>query len=191
MARLRQEIFEALGFRRAPTYDDLKSMKYLQHVMSETLRLYPAVPFNIRAALKDTNLPRGGGPDRLQPIGVLKDTPVVYATLTMHRRADLYPASPPFPSPEEFHPERWEGWTPKAWQFVPFNGGPRICIGQQFALTEMSYIIVRVLQHFDGVAYTSSDSPMPMKAEIILQPVSPVRVTFSRSQDDVPLEKGE
>jgi hypothetical protein len=41
-------------------------MKYLQHVMDETLRLYPAVPFNIRVALKDTVLPTGGGPTKLE-----------------------------------------------------------------------------------------------------------------------------
>lgn len=43
--RLRAEILSVVGPDRAPTYDDLKSMKYLQNVMNETLRLYPVVPF--------------------------------------------------------------------------------------------------------------------------------------------------
>lgn len=48
VAKLRREIMETVGSTRAPTYEDLKSMKYLQNVMNETLRLYPAVPFNVR-----------------------------------------------------------------------------------------------------------------------------------------------
>jgi cytochrome P450 len=45
VAKLRAEILSVVGPDRAPTYDDLKSMKYLQNVMNETLRLYPVVPF--------------------------------------------------------------------------------------------------------------------------------------------------
>lgn len=71
-AKLREEVISTVGLDSKPTYDDLKSMKYLQHCMNEgttisimlttVLRLYPIVPTNMRAALVDTTLPRGGGP---------------------------------------------------------------------------------------------------------------------------------
>lgn len=66
MARLRQEVLDTVGPTAAPTYADLKGMKYLQHVMDETMRLYPAVPFNVRVSLKDTFLPTGGGESGLE-----------------------------------------------------------------------------------------------------------------------------
>lgn len=178
MARLRQEIHETLGYQNAPTYADLKSMKYLQAVMNEAMRLYPAVPFNSRAALHDTTLPRGGGADGMQPVGIPRDTRIAYSTLSMQRREDLYPASPELKPAHEFSPERWASWNPKAWQFIPFNGGPRICIGQQFALTEMAYTIVRILQRFDRVEYRSPEPFIPIKAEIISQPAFPVQLAF-------------
>jgi len=140
------------------------------------------VPFNVRLALKDTTLPRGGGPDGALPVAVLKDTPVGYSTLVMQRRADLYPAvSDAFPDSNVFAPERWEGWQPRPWQYVPFNGGPRICIGQQFALTEMAYVLVRLFQRFDRVEshMDAVDGGSPtLKAEIVLQPGDGVRVAF-------------
>lgn len=52
--RLRQEILDVVGRKRAPMYDDLKNMIYLRHVLNETLRLYPAVPYNMRTALRDS-----------------------------------------------------------------------------------------------------------------------------------------
>lgn len=70
VAKLRREIEEYVGMDEKPTYAHLKNMRYLTHVMNETLRLYPIVPFNVRVALKDTTLPRGGGPDGTQPIGI-------------------------------------------------------------------------------------------------------------------------
>lgn len=139
-ARLRQEILDAVGRKKTPTYEDLKNMSYLRHVLDETLRLYPAVPFNLRTALEDTTLP--GAPGQ-PPIGVVEGDHVVYSTLSMQRCAAFYPThndkGEKLPDPALFEPERWEKWTPKAWNYVPFNGGPRICIGQNFAMTEMAY----------------------------------------------------
>jgi cytochrome P450 len=150
--RLRAEVLSVLGGggggrgglarKRQPTYEDLKAMPYLTHTLAETLRLYPAVPFNIRAALEDTSLPApegSGGRD----IAVLKGDSVVYSTLCMHRRRDLYPpataSGDEFPDPAVFCPDRWDGWTPRPWTYLPFNGGPRTCVGQNFAMTEMAY----------------------------------------------------
>ncbi|KAJ3570616.1 hypothetical protein NPX13_g5674 [Xylaria arbuscula] len=180
--KLRKEIIETVGLARTPTYEDLKSMKYLQYVANETLRLYPVVPFNLRLALKDTTLPRGGGADGTQPIAVLKDTPIGYSTLVMQRRPDLYPpVSEKFPDPDEFCPDRWFSWQPRPWQYIPFNGGPRICIGQQFALTEVTYVLTRMFQRFERVEsfMAEIDGGKPaLRTDIVIQPGDGVKVAF-------------
>ena len=188
VAALRQEITATLGSNPAiqPTYEHLKSMRYLQHTMNETLRLYPVVPYNVRVALTDTTLPRGGGPDGMQPLAVLKDTPVGYSTLILQHRKDIYPSNFPsdsekaFPDPQKFDPSRWDSWTPKSWTYVPFNGGPRICIGQQFALTEMGYTVVRILQQFSRVEDRSGGEFPGWRTDIVLQPANGVKVAFTR-----------
>ncbi|KAI9819086.1 MAG: hypothetical protein M1826_001178 [Phylliscum demangeonii] len=187
--KLRGEILARLGADRAPTYEDLKALKYLQWTMNETLRLYPAVPLNVRVALHDTTLPLGGGPDGRAPVGMPKNTPVTYCTWSMQRRPDLY-SPPSAPCPDDlaaFAPDRWATWTPRPWHYLPFNGGPRICIGQQFALTEMAYTIVRLLQRFPHMLPAgplSSGPPMALRAEIVLQPAEEVRVVFRQGADD-------
>jgi cytochrome P450 len=60
----------------------------------------------------------------------------------MHRRKDFYGEDA-----DEFKPERWEHLRP-GWEYLPFNGGPRICLGQQFALMEASYATIRLMQRF-------------------------------------------
>lgn len=194
VAKLRQEILDVVGLERAPTYADLKNMRYLQHIMNEVLRLYPGkthfsrhvdplltcpvVPFNVRVALQDCTLPRGGGPNGDEPIGIPEGTPIGYSTLIMQRREDLYPSKESgFPPVLDFVPERWDLWTPKSWQYVPFNGGPRICIGQQFALTEMGYTIVRIFQKYPILESRMSEFP-GLKADIVLQPEHGVKVAF-------------
>ncbi|KAI4202719.1 MAG: hypothetical protein LQ350_002385 [Teloschistes chrysophthalmus] len=129
-SKLRQEVLEKVGSQRQPSYEDLKDMPYLQHCINETLRIYPSVPYNVRVALKDTSLPRGGGSDGHSPVGVLEDTVIGYSPMYLHREPAQYPAvSASFPPVMQFSPERWEKWTPRPWQYIPFNGGPRICIG--------------------------------------------------------------
>lgn len=176
--KLRREILDMIGENTPPTYENLKDMKYLTYVINETLRLYPAVPFNVRTALVDTSLPRGGGPDGMSPVGVRKDTSVGYSTLMTQRRRDLYPAvSKDFPyDPAEWAPDRWYTWSPKSWNYIPFNGGPRICIGQQFAVVEMGYTICRILQAMSEVEDLGSKSVL--KTEIVLTPAEGVKVAF-------------
>lgn len=109
VTKLRQEIADVVSMDSPPTYAHLKSMKYLQHTINETMRLYPIVPYNVRIALKDTTLPHGGGVDGMESIGVLAGTPVTYSTLALQRRQDIYPpASEKLAHHTEFSPERWD-----------------------------------------------------------------------------------
>ncbi|APA15520.1 hypothetical protein sscle_15g102900 [Sclerotinia sclerotiorum 1980 UF-70] len=144
--KLKAEVDELHGER--PDYETMKGMKYIKYVLNESLRLYPVVPSNARFSRRDTVLPVGGGPDRTSPIFIPKGSAVAWSTYSMHRRTDIFG-----PDAEEFRPERWapeEGLRP-GWGYLPFNGGPRICVGQQFALAEASYTIIRLLQEFDRI----------------------------------------
>ena len=147
-AKLRRTILEEFGTFANPreiTFEKLKACSYLQWVMNEALRLYPVVPFDGRRALKDTTLPTGGGPDGTSRIYIRKGQQVDYSVYVMHRRKDIWG-----PDADEFKPERFDGRR-SGWEYLPFNGGPRICIGQQFALTEAGFVLVRLLQRFEAV----------------------------------------
>lgn len=120
VAALRQEILDVVGATAKPTFEQLKSMKYLQNTLSETLRLYPSVPRNERTALIDTTLPRGGGPDGQSPIGVPKGTHIHYSPYSLHLQPEHYADSDI--DPLLFEPDRWKTWHPKPWTYLPFNG---------------------------------------------------------------------
>ena len=124
----------------------LHSQFFESPLMFSALRLYPVVPNNARFANKDTVLPRGGGPNGDSPVFIPKGGIVAYHVWAMHRRKDIYG-----PDAHEFRPERWASDLRPSWGYLPFNGGPRICVGQQFALTEASYTIVRLLQTFGSI----------------------------------------
>lgn len=108
------------------TFESLKACKPVTHVLYEAMRLYPLHPVNGRLALKDTILPVGGGPDLKQPVYVKKGEMVGWCTYVLHRRADIWGEDA-----TEFRPSRWEG-RKLGWEFIPFSGGPRVCLGREF-----------------------------------------------------------
>lgn len=117
------------------------------------LRLYPVVPANQRMAVVDTVLPIGGGEDGKSPLFVPAKTNVGWSSYAIQRRKDFYGEDA-----EEFKPERWDTLRP-GWEYLPFNGGPRICLGQQFALTEASYTTVRLMQEFTKIESRDDGRP--------------------------------
>ncbi|QRW20644.1 cytochrome P450 family protein [Rhizoctonia solani] len=153
MSRLRDEITGRLGTSNHPTPDDLKEMKYLRAVINETLRLFPAVPVNVRAAAKSTVLHINGKRYYI-PAG----TRMTWSTLMMHRRKD--------PDADNFDPDRWlddrlkKYVTPNPFIFLPFNAGPRICLGQQFAYNEASFFLCRLLQRVETIELVPEAHPV-------------------------------
>ncbi len=134
MSRLRDEIDAVAGGKGDLNREDLKKMTYLSCILKETLRLYPSVPVNTRVALKTTTLPTGGGPSRKSPVLIRRGEAVAYSVYSLHRQTHLYGDDS-----EEFRPERWEDpdlpllrdETTANWGYLPFNGGPRVCLGRK------------------------------------------------------------
>ena len=139
-SRLQHEISTHLPDDSPPTYEQLKEMKYLRAVLNESLSLHPIVPENARIAQTDTILPTGGGEDGKSPVFVKKGQIATWNVYAMHRRRDFYGDDA-----EEFKPERWLDTDEKkglrvGWEYLPFHGGPRICIGRTFARTFLSFL---------------------------------------------------
>ncbi|KAK8035337.1 hypothetical protein PG993_010332 [Apiospora rasikravindrae] len=153
MKKLQEEVDHLSALDDKLERSHLKESKYLQNVMKETLRLYPSVPVNTRNAVRTTVLPTGGGPDRKSPVLIPKGSAVAFSVYTMHRRPDLFGMDA-----ELFRPERWDEDMPinhnptyQRWAYLPFSGGPRTCLGLDFALTEAAYAIVRIMQKYPSI----------------------------------------
>jgi len=117
--KLRGELVNTFGTNASATditFKSLWSIPYLQYVLNETLRVVAIVPMNERAAVRDTTLPRGGGPDGQSPIFIAKGQQVLVPTYAMQHRADIWGSDV-----EDFKPERWAD-RKFGWDFIPFGG---------------------------------------------------------------------
>ncbi|EJD51740.1 cytochrome P450, partial [Auricularia subglabra TFB-10046 SS5] len=159
LARLRDEVLAKFPEGQIPSYEDLREMKYLRAVLNETLRLFPPVPGNIRQNINGTLLPsvdpKTGKHHYLPPNSFIS-----YSVYIMHRRKDLWGPDADKFDPDRFLDERLQKYlTPNPFIFLPFNAGPRICLGQQFAYNEMSFFLVRLLQAISDVKLAPDSQP--------------------------------
>ena len=105
--------------------------RYLEAVVTETLRLRPVISLVARRLTEPVEL---GGWRLPAGVGV---TPSIYL---MHRRPDIYP------DPESFVPERFLDNPPGTYTWIPFGGGVRRCIGGSFALFEMQVVLAELVR---------------------------------------------
>lgn len=96
------------------------------------------------------------------------------------------------PTADAFDPFRWETWTPKLWEFLPFNHGPRICLGRNFAWMQMEYVICRVFQEFLSVELLGENEQsvvggeeMKIKIALNTKPAEPVLLRFGKQQSQM------
>ena len=166
-AKLHAELDAVLG-DRPPTLDDLPKLVYTGHVITESLRLYPAAWGLARLAVEDHEI--AGYP-------VTKGMGVTMAQWVVHRDPRWYDA------PEEFRPERWENDLLKRlprFAYFPFGGGPRQCIGNTFALMEATLILATIVRKF-RLRLVANHPVVPL-ASITLRPRHGVRVVLEARQ---------
>jgi cytochrome P450 len=166
--RAATEVAAHLG-GRPPTVEDVAHLPYLDAVLKETLRLYPpAWTMLAREATED--VPMGG---YLIPRGGL-----VYASPWVTQRDPRWFAEPEKFDPERFLPGRVEQMRPHS--YFPFGGGPRVCIGSAFALTEMVLVIACLLQRF-RLAPAPGQGAAELAPLVSLRPRDGVRLTLTRA----------
>lgn len=132
---LHKELDAALSVR-VPGAEDLPKLPYCEKVIKEALRLYPPAYVILRLALAPVEI---AGYEL--PVG----SSVGISTWVTHHDARY------FPEPERFLPERWtESFTQKLPRFAyfPFGGGPRICIGAQFAMMEAVLVLATIASRY-------------------------------------------
>ncbi len=133
--KLHREVDEVLGGRE-PSISDLPNLKYTAMVIDEAMRLYPPVWAIGRAAV---------GHDEVMGYRIRKGTNLLLSQWLVHRHPSFWD------EPDRFKPERFaEGGDSKRprYAFFPFGGGPRLCIGNLFALTEAQIVLATVAQKY-------------------------------------------
>jgi len=205
LKEVQAEVRSVMGSKSRPDYDDLEAMQKLRFSLIEALRLYPEPPVLIRRARVEDVLPAGGSGLK-DGIKVLRGTDIFVSTWNLHRSPELWE------DPEKFDPTRWErpfrNFGVKGWQgydpdkisglypnelaadhaFLPFGGGKRKCVGDQFAMMEASVTMAMVLNNFD-FEFSGSPDDVGMKTGATIHTMNGLNMRVRKRSTDEPPEK--
>jgi cytochrome P450 len=117
----------------APRLEQLNQLPLLEGVIKEGMRLIPPVLWGIRYSVEDFELGGYHHP---------KGSSVIYSSYVTHHMPEIYE------KPQSFDPFRWEMVKPSAYEYFPFNAGPRRCLGAEFAIMEMKISLAILLQKY-------------------------------------------
>jgi cytochrome P450 len=133
--RLREEVAEVLG-DRTPTFDDVPQLHYTRMVLEESMRLYPPVWAVSRGVTEE---------DVVGGYRIPAKSLVLLSSYVTHRHPDFW-SNPEGFDPERFLPARSEH-RPR-FAYFPFLGGPRVCIGMEFAMVEAQLVLAMTMQRY-------------------------------------------
>ena len=137
------------------TYESLLGMKYMDMVVSESLRKWPNTAAVDRICTKPYTI-EAKYPDE-KPLHLEKDIRLLIPIFAIHRDPKYYP------EPERFDPERFSDGNKaniKPYTYLPFGSGPRNCIGSRFALLETKILFFYILSHFRIVPVEKTPIPL-------------------------------
>lgn len=156
LRKAQEEVDAILTDSSAPSYKQVREMKYIRMILSESLRLWPTAPaFSLRA--KEDTLLAGRYP-------MAKNEAVNVLIPMLHRDTDAWGDDV-----EAFRPERFEDPSKIPDDaYKPFGNGQRACIGQQFALHEATLVLGTLLRHFDFV--DGANYELKIKETLTLKP---------------------
>ncbi|XP_071427228.1 cytochrome P450 3A29-like isoform X2 [Pithys albifrons albifrons] len=172
--RLQDEVDTNLPNKATPTYSAITQMEYLDMVVNECIRLYPAGGRLQRVCKKTVDI---------NGVTIPKDMVVIIPAFVLHRDPAYWP------EPDEFRPERFskenkEGIDP--YTFLPFGAGPRNCIGMRFALLVMKVAVVVLLQNFSFRTCKDTPIPLVLDSKGFMQPKKPIVLKMvPRAQADL------
>ena len=139
---------------------DAQGNYYIQNVISEALRLFAPVWILAREA---------GGEDELGEYPINEGDRIIFSPYLVHRHPDFWDR------PAEFIPARFGEDVSHRYAYFPFGGGPRVCIGQYFALMEMTILLVNILKHFPDLELKTKEK-IGYDYSITLRPDREIRI---------------
>ena len=163
--KLRKDIIQVMESNaKKPLYEVVQSIEYLDCVIMEAQRLYPATVQVNRECREDYDL---------NGIHIPAGTEIVIPLYALHHDPDAWQ------DPEKFDPERFRGPakdTRHVFQFLPFGAGPRNCIGMRFALLEIKIALIRILTEYKFVQSPETQVPLIIQSGATLSAKDGVRV---------------
>ena len=160
--RLTEELDTVLDGRQ-PTFEDLPQLEYTEKVLKEAMRIYPPVPTVPREPTEATTL----GGYRI-PAG----STVGASQWVIHRDERFWD------DPQAFCPKRFDSESDRPdFAYFPFGGGPRRCIGQQFAMVEAKLILARLAQQY--TVELVSDPDVDLSVSITTRPLEPIKMRIA------------
>lgn len=162
---LDQVLSQSTPGRRAPTVDDLESFPVLDRVIKESMRVLPASAYSQRMTVKNVEL----GPFKL-PAGV----PVMFSPFMTHHLPSIYPDH------DVFRPDRWKTITPGPYEYMPFGGGARRCIGAPLAMMQFMTSIPNMLSRFQMTMVRDSQ----VDARVVSTMLNPTSSVMMRVEPD-------
>jgi len=162
---------------RVPTFEDLPRLKYAEKVIQESMRYYPPVYLIGREAIDECVI---------SGFRVKKGTTLLMSQWLIHRDPRF------FEQPEKFIPERWTeefARTMPKFAYFPFGGGPRLCIGNTFAMMEMVLVLADIAQRFRFTAKAGHD--VTLWPSFTLRPRNGIPATLVERKTPTALATGD
>jgi cytochrome P450 family 110 len=155
--------FELNSIEENPDYKAINDLPYLNAVISETLRIYPIAAGTFARTLT-------------QPMSIIgcdfePKTDLMISIYSLHHREDLYPNA------KQFMPERFLQKSYSPYEYIPFGGGNRRCIGSALALLEMKLVATTILSRFQ-LELTDKHPMLPVRRGLTLAPPASFKMIF-------------